>query len=545
MPYICYPANLEPSADTAIASFRGKSDAIAFLQSRTDRLSVAFDPLPADIRHWHDRETDRFTSGEYVRVPWESAYHAGGHLAAYACHFAHMSVETPGHVAYTPDNTYGHENRKKSVRPGRYLAQFAPDLSDADRERFTAACTGLISGDQFRLARTASEITTVCENGPASCMGPNHTYDSDPVHPMAVYADSPDLALAYLGPLTKATARAVVWPDRQLFTVVYPTYGTGTEHAERLRTALCAAGYTYSRELAGARIRKIEHDDDTYVMAYVDAATWIGHDTDRRYWVLNGGRRTDYDVKVQTGVTGDTSTCENCNDRCPTGEAYCESCENDRWSCERCGDSSFNIDDSVLVADMYYCEHCADRYSWRCDGCGDRGLVRDGGYASVGDETVCDTCLERQYSYCDTCEAYYRPTRTNPDCPDCPEPDPDSDDDRAESDDRADYDRLMAVNPCVPFVLIAPDTRETRVPLEVLASYGPFRIHETFRSHGYTVTHVGTGLSITQELANLATAVDLMRRLVVPGIDWNFTDRDTVPAETLNHGRTTLAATIR
>jgi hypothetical protein len=544
MPYYVHPVN-EP-LESAIVAFFAKPDAIAFRASRPEPLTLSFVATAEQINHWRDREADRFTSGEYVRVPWESEYFGSGAIAQHIHHYAHVSTDDPGKIAYTPDDEYGTQNRKIRVRPGRYLQQFAPDMSAADRERFAAACTGLTSGDRFLLARSEKDITTVCLHGPASCMGgPAHSlsdYDSAPIHPMAVYADSPDLALAYLGEKTAALARAIVWPERQLFTIVYPSYGSGTEHAERLRTALCAAGYSYSKLLRGARIRKIVHDSDvdSYVMAYLDCASSIGHDSaDRRYWILDDGRSTDLDVMVTNGVTGDQRACEHCGDRCPRDETYCESCDSDRWSCTQCGEDSFNMDDACNLDGEYYCESCADRYGWHCTDCGDRGLTRNDEYNIINDSEVCERCTDRHYAYCDACEEYYD-SRDRDRCPDCPEEsDEDSDEDSNDNPDEdssedSDDRSLASINPCLPFVRI--QYKDSTVNVSVLTSYGPFTAHETYKGTGFAVTHMLTGLAVTQGLESLAIAVDVMRRLAVPGMDWSFTDRASMSPATERHG---------
>jgi hypothetical protein len=85
------------------------------------------------------------------------------------------------------------------------------------------------------------------------------------------------------------------------------------------------------------------------------------------------------------------------------GYHYCESCFYEEYSyCTDCGEVVRNED--VINYDYNrYCEDCAERLGIsRCYHCEeyDRELT------VVGEEGVCDYCIDRYYTYCDECEEY-------------------------------------------------------------------------------------------------------------------------------------------
>ena len=81
----------------------------------------------------------------------------------------------------------------------------------------------------------------------------------------------------------------------------------------------------------------------------------------------------------------------------------CESCLEDYACCCQCGDFH-SIQDMIMPyeSDNGYCPACTDRYLTTCDNCGD--IYRIDVLYSVGDEQICNFCLEHDYINCDVCE---------------------------------------------------------------------------------------------------------------------------------------------
>ncbi len=203
------------------------------------------DEAPVDDS-WQKREKARFASGEYLPLrPMLKALVD----AKYPLHFAHVSKKDASAIAFTPDANFGIADRQRRRSIRGYLEDYFPNedhaaLIDEHEEFFLTI--------DLKFATTADEIADVymiydsdIEGVSCSCM--RHGYDSEdpfdsedlfdtPVHPTAPYA-SPDLAIAYVAnDEGYTTARALVWPEKKLYT---RTYGA----ASRLLAALKRKGY--------------------------------------------------------------------------------------------------------------------------------------------------------------------------------------------------------------------------------------------------------------------------------------------------------------
>ena len=72
-------------------------------QAQADRVEAA--------NTWKAREAQRFADGTYTPLPWANEdWFKDRH--AEMNHFAHVSVEDPGKIAFTRDNNYGAANVK-------------------------------------------------------------------------------------------------------------------------------------------------------------------------------------------------------------------------------------------------------------------------------------------------------------------------------------------------------------------------------------------------------------------------------------------------
>lgn len=286
------------------------------------------DGLPED---WAEREVERFRNDTYEPTPWHDT---DWYKAKHGEHFCHLSLKQPGKIAYTEDSTKGAADRQTIISPGRYLKKHFSDVLDANEiERWTAEVSVAANTCSLKITQDADEIETVYVNGPESCMSPDADDFSGPCHPVRVYA-GPDLALAYLGDINDATARAVVWPEMK-------RHGRLYGDCSRLRLMLQQAGYAQG-SLESARIQRIPCRSG-FVMPYVDHIAWADDEGD--FLRLGSG---DLDTEVTTGITDEDSghRCEHCGDRYNPdhGGAYVEGRGGGNW-CDDClGNSAVHCD---------------------------------------------------------------------------------------------------------------------------------------------------------------------------------------------------------
>ncbi len=338
---------------------------------------------------WKAREASRFTDGTYTPLPfaqeeWFKEEH--GKLN----HFAHVSTEDKGKIAYTRDHASGVRNIKTRVSVGRYLQEyFSHVLSFEPRKETGGTNTAgekitvdalqwyvknfnnqYGGGTTLKFASTRDDIAEVYENGPSSCMSyPAGDYSCDPVHPTEVYAAG-DLQLAYLEDEAedgRITARALVWPERKAVGRIY-----GDVLA--LSAALEEAGY--SREdacsLNGARLLKIPHNNG-YVMPFIDGAGNYGpHATDPDYFQIGGRKCATYTSGIDHE---DSESCSHCGEY--AGElstVYVNRYGDAEYWCECCVETR-----------TFYCEESNERYA--------SGLIGAAGLVAVI-PIVSDVALE-------------------------------------------------------------------------------------------------------------------------------------------------------
>lgn len=85
------------------------------------------------------------------------------------------------------------------------------------------------------------------------------------------------------------------------------------------------------------------------------------------------------------------------------GDAICEQCAEDYYTCENCGD--ITIKDNIISINHgseYVCEYCADTHYYRCDDCGNYYTGDNCHYYDSIDRWVCDSCLD-DYCTCENC----------------------------------------------------------------------------------------------------------------------------------------------
>lgn len=454
MPYyihdktVTLPADEDERDRIVQGSCGHRADAFGVLKDRgwERKYTVTFLPSLDELYRWKYREETRFKGGEYIRVPW-----AGSELSAIeAIHYVHLSVDKPNMVAFTPDIEHGIIDKQTRMAPGRYLERFykgvftKPQIAD-----YVAAIAAMFS--TFGVATTVEDIRLVYRNGPPSCMGgpESHTgqywreSNLEGHMPCEVYAAPSDLAVAYFGPKDKPAQRAVIWPERKIFSRDGDgnarVYGTGP-----LRQMLEAAGYAHG-SFAGAKIRRIAVRNGV-LMPYIDGSEYVDA-TDGNGFLVICDDEGDYSATSTQGVvwTGgresahavDEDDDDNCRDCNHCGSAYdvdtegsqhfCHSCCDEQWTCEVCGETGIGDDGQRYANEQTLCPACyADAHTTCADDrCSNRWIemeefsFRERGIRThQGMTDLCRTCARDHYAYCESCDVVFD-TRVTPTCEHC------------------------------------------------------------------------------------------------------------------------------
>lgn len=309
---------------------------------------------------WQEVAAHRMNRLEWKRPIWHTEFFWNDRRGDLHQHFAHISVDDPTMIAFTPDAAKGEANRQTRMKPGRYLNRFFPELGAkkiaflaewwASGTRPVVALEGTMA-----LATTQDDIVSVYESDVASCM-----QGEDCVR---VYAAG-DLAVAYWTDGDgEITARALCWPERAIYGRVYPAPDNETEGDERafgtaLQQAMEAKGWTSARlhgqGFNGARLLKIEDHNGGYVMPYLDHG--YGVNDNGCEWEMN----TNYEYSCDS--TSGSIECDPSYD----------------WTCDHCDEGQFDDSCSTAVVpyfrnghpcgEQYWCEHCVSMNTFTCEG---------------------------------------------------------------------------------------------------------------------------------------------------------------------------------
>lgn len=125
------------------------------------------------------------------------------------------------------------------------------------------------------------------------------------------------------------------------------------------------------------------------------------------------GNRHSCSENINCCYEGDATYCEDCGCRIydeediyyVNGYAYCRDCVS---YCEVCDEYHRDDEHYIRSEDRYVCDSCLDRYYTYCEECEeyvDRDYVQ---YVESTDCHVCDECLTTYYSVCDKCGEYFR-----------------------------------------------------------------------------------------------------------------------------------------
>lgn len=184
-------------------------------------------------------------------------------------------------------------NRYLSLRPGKYIARFFPNL---DPVHYSGLWTKAYDKTEVLFARTSEDIVKVYTTGPESCMSDEASeYLSSPIHPCSVFGDDGDITLAYIRRGNRITARTLVWEEKKEWCYIYGD-------KKRMKPLLEALGFKPQGRFLGARIKRIYHDEQqAFVMPYLDFTARLKHDGD--FFVVGEGSYAD--CERTCGLMGD------------------------------------------------------------------------------------------------------------------------------------------------------------------------------------------------------------------------------------------------
>lgn len=389
MPYYRHLKDVDIADDVnSYVSYGSMQDAREGINVKTE--TVTFIASADEQYTWRMRENDRFAEN-YIKVPWHVAHYWDSRPENIRYHFAHLSLKSPGLVAYTKNDEHGVNDRQTAVKPAKYLAEFYPDeFSEETIREYVAQCS--ITAQDFKLATSETDITSIfgrTTSGFTSCMQskrtPEYSWDKafqngDRKHPCAVYGDS-DLAVAYLGDLEgSVTARVVVWPEKKIINL----RSDGTVYGDQtLKHILLANGYKID-SIVGAKVRLLRGPNGGIILPYVDNLDWANVFDDK--FVILDDRRNDRTSlncsNHETGYGDDTSDGWNRDDENDDGDS-------DWYTCERCNERYDYNEMQNGSLNQTYCDSCIDRSSI-CDHCDTRHW---GDNETVGAETWCERCV--------------------------------------------------------------------------------------------------------------------------------------------------------
>lgn len=392
MPYYRHPKSAEEHTIPNHPAFASMAEARKDIDPKTE--IVTFIASDDENETWIQRERDRFYEGTYLPVPWLEdcgvywyrSYDRSPLLLLYP----HLSVKSPGLIAYTQSPEHGYLDRQTPIKPGRFLEQFHKDDYTAEQiADFIARCGPDSTG--FKLATSEKDIVALysIKNNSAiqSCMqskrSPEYSWQRPfergyRPHPCAVYGDS-DLAVAYLGEIPhNVLSRCVVWPRRKLWSRIYGNQA-------KMRHALTLAGYTQGWP-EGARVRAL-HNGQDIIMPYIDGIDDADYDSEDRNWIILGdgdigtqhttgygsSRDDESDDDDDDGENDDLDReCEHCGGAYSSGsqgsgylnERWCDDCLDRREHCAHCNQDSWRHHETVN--NVQWCDNCVDAATSHC-----------------------------------------------------------------------------------------------------------------------------------------------------------------------------------
>lgn len=357
--------------------------------------------------------------GAFDENPWAKHEWFRANLLRWVEHVPHHTDDKPGMVSYYASPKHRLQGRVTITKPGRYLKRFFGDLLTPEQiEEHAVEWDNRFKPLPVVFTADPDEIAQVYEFGPTSCMKGGDQDFEGPCHPARVYGNSPDVALAYIGPPEGAYGRAVVWPEKKIWMRAYGD-------TKRLEAGLVALGYREGthREWEDARLSRIEGPDGRFVMPYLDRCGYVRDGGN----YLTMSRDSDDIGATNTNGLSDCSvpqhTCDMCGDRMDEEDAYY--LEDEGEICPHCLHSEFSFCDGINeyvrdgeIADVAAASQRRGTFStaylmesddwFLCDGYGDWYNVRDVGCVILDDGRAVSEDWAEQYAFrCAASDEWY------------------------------------------------------------------------------------------------------------------------------------------
>ncbi len=386
------------SVDTDLVS-RAIARTLEDMRSRYMCELAPEEGLQRDVS-WQEREQYRFDSGEYSPVPSILG------LQYPQEHYVHLSVTKTesDFVAYTPSEDYGTRDRQVRMKFGKYLRKCFPEMPDTEVQAAVMAlrshlalvdspATLLFATDWETINDIFETAMCACDSTYTSCM--HGKFNEDDIRPYHVYADSPDVAVAYVRESGAIVSRTVVSTKDYVWVRLYSVGGCSTKCGV-LKDLLNAAGYSHG-DLTGNRLTKLQ--TRRVMLPYIDHGG-MGVIDQGKYWEVCAEGEGDYTADQTDGSASENentcSRCEHDEDDCQC--SYCECCEESYYpSCDRC---SFCEE----------CEGCREHCNCSCARCSycDNIIEPSSRYTDRCRCERCDECSELisdcQCDHCEKCE---------------------------------------------------------------------------------------------------------------------------------------------
>jgi hypothetical protein len=280
-------------------------------------------------------------------------------------HYAHLSVERDGLIAYTPSAEHGIADRQVRMAPGRYLRRYFPELPAHTITRLSLTLQAAEYQLSYAIAHTADEIEAAYRAAHlGSCMAhPPSNYNGE--YPVRAYAG--DFAVATMSADGHGVvARAVINPRLRRFVRVYgePVF------ADALTAWLCEQGYDLADGWDGGKLARLPHGD-LFVAPYLDGDCQTANDMGDHLLIAHDG---DLALTHTNGLALPNPNRED--DDCYDDDDDDE----DRVECDGCG-AEVSPDDTTTVEVMNghgrfrsqqtWCGCCVDSSAMICEGSGD------------------------------------------------------------------------------------------------------------------------------------------------------------------------------
>ena len=338
-------------------------------------------------------------------------------------HWAHVSIKRAPQIAFTPTEFDGVKDRQVSLKLGRYLTRFMPELGEARILELVQQHNAQFDIRATHIAKTPRTISTVYQRGVNSCMAHSHYHYLPDYNPTAVYGAG-DIGVFFMWDKSnkrrRITGRVLVHLERKAYGRIY-----GDD--QRMEVALAKAGYHPDEgdEFQDARIIDVKHDG-IQVCPYFDNGYQLAkcYETGQLFMTTGSNSSDKYtvsemwDADQTNGLAEENgmTSCYECGGDVHEDElyyayddGYCESCYTDRFtSCESCSDptedrNTVEVHRSRPASDgssapihwtEWWCHHCAEGEAVHCSDCHECHQDDSIQHSEHDDEVRCNSCHE-------------------------------------------------------------------------------------------------------------------------------------------------------